>query len=167
MTLNKTTRKEKFYQKMKNALLQENARKFSLFKQCNFFNGEGFFKIMSLRFTLMKALKSSIRLHWCQHMFLPSHEESEMGQFCSSQKKVIFLMIPLRRFRSYNHKVIILACNNKKETRFFLSQVKILLNLYFNKIFEVLVKTTIRNYKTFRVSFRFCSFVTNERHFVT
>eukprot|EP00493_Phyllostaurus_siculus_P014325 UN14544 len=25
-------------------------------------------------------------------MFLPSHEESEMGQFCSSQKKVIFLI---------------------------------------------------------------------------
>ena len=132
---------------------------------------------MSLRFTLMKALKSSIRLHWwpfpkmhdalSTHVFTKSRREWNGTILLFVEESHFFKMIQLRRFTSYNHKVIILTCMNKKETRFFLSQVEILQNLYFNKIFEVWVKTTIRNYKTFRVSFRFCSFVTNERHFVT
>ena len=35
------------------------------------------------------------------------------------------------------------------------------------KNFKLWDKMTIRNYKTFQVSFQFCSFVTNERHFLT
>ena len=86
MTLNKTTRKEKFYQKMRMLYFrQNNARKFSLFKQCNFFNGEGFFKIMSLRFTLMKALKSSIRLHWWP--FPKMHDALSTHVFTKSRKE--------------------------------------------------------------------------------
>ena len=140
MTLNKTTRKEKFYQKLKNALLQANARKFSLFKQCNFFNGEGFLKIMSLRFTLMKALKSSIRLqigdrlHFVNTCFYQVTKRVKWNNFAFRRKKSFFKMVQLRRFRSYNYKVYQLTTTTKK-TKFFLSKVKILLNLWFNKIF--------------------------------
>ena len=55
--------------------------------------------MMSLRFTLMKALRYSICLHWyhfqkcmkhCQHMFLPSHEDSEMDDFVPRRRKSFF-----------------------------------------------------------------------------
>ena len=60
MTPNKTARKQKVYQKKKNSLLQANATKFSLFKQLNCFNDEGFLKVMSLRFIAYNNNKNEL-----------------------------------------------------------------------------------------------------------
>ena len=57
------------------------------FKQCNFFNGVGFFKIRSLRFPLMKVLKFSIRLHWWP--FPKKHDALSTHVFTKSRREWI------------------------------------------------------------------------------
>ena len=117
---------------------EANARKFSLFKKCNFFNGEWFFKIMSLRFTLMKALKSSIRLHWWpfpkMHDALSTHVFTKSGREWNGT--ILLFVEESHFFKWFNYAdstaIIIRYISlqqQQQKTKFFLSKVKILLNL--------------------------------------
>ena len=131
---------------------------------------------MSLRFTFMKALKSSIRLHWWP--FPKMHDALSTHVFTKSRRKwngtILLFVEESYFFKWFNYAdsgaIIIryISLQQQQKKRNFFSQKWKFCWIYGStKFFELWIKMTIRNYKTFQVSFRFCSFVTNERHFVT
>ena len=76
----------------------------------------------------------------CQHVLLPSQEESHF----------------LKWFNYANSGAIIIR---------YIKNLRQQKRIFFLKS-ELSVKMKIRNYKTFQVSFQFCSFVTNKRQFL-